>query len=77
MTFRLKSIERAPLSADLDGSLPTEAIHKGYGLTWWSPAVFEKDPVILYKHSWEVHRWDYIPSMTEVWDKIRELENQQ
>lgn len=76
MTFRLKSIERAPLSQPLDALLPTDAINKGYGLSWWSPAVFQKDPVILYKHYWEVYRWDYVPSMIEVWEKIEELEDQ-
>lgn len=73
--FRLISIEKAPLSASLDDVLPTEAINKGYGLSWWSPAAFGKDPVFLYKHGWEVYRWDYIPSMTEVWGKIKELEH--
>lgn len=74
MTFRLISIERVPLSQPLDDALPTEAINKGYGLSWWSPAAFEKDPVFLYKHGWEVYRWNYIPSMIEVWEKINELE---
>jgi len=72
--FRLKSIERAPLSEPLDNALPTDAINRGYGLSWWSPAAFKEDPVILYKHCWEVYRWDYVPSMMEVWEKIKELE---
>jgi len=72
--FRLRSIEKAPQSEPLDSFLPTEAIHKGYGMVWWSPEVFQKDPVILYKRSWEVYRWDYVPSMAEVWEKIKELE---
>lgn len=75
MTFRLISIEKAPHSQNLDGMLPFEAICKGYGLSWWSPAIFEKDPVFLYKQGHEVYRWDYVPSMTEVWEKIRELES--
>jgi len=54
--------------------LPTEAIGKGYGLSWWSPAAFGEDPVFLYKRGWDVYRWNYIPSMTEVWEKIKELE---
>jgi len=65
-----------PIDEALDRYLPTEAFNKGYRLTWWSPAVFVVDPVILYKHCWEVYRWQYIPSMGEVWDKIRELESQ-
>lgn len=71
------NIEKAPLSETLDSVLPTEAINKGYGLSWWSPRAFERDPVILYKHSHEVYRWDYIPSMTEVWEKITEIESEE
>jgi len=56
--------------------LPTSAVYKEYGLSWWSPAVFGRDPVILYKHKWEVYRWNYIPSMIEVWEKIEELEEE-
>ena len=72
--FRLVSIEKAPLSEALDSALPTEAVNKGYGLSWWIPAAFGKDPVFLYKHDREVYRWDYVPSMIEVWEKIKELE---
>ncbi len=72
--FRLIDIEKAPLSAPLDDMLPTEAIHEGYGLSWWSPSAFTGDPVILYKHEEEVYRWDYIPSTIEVWEKIQKLE---
>lgn len=74
MTFRLLSIEKAPLSEPLDNALSSEALYKGYGLSWWSPAVFEQDPVFLYRHNREVHHWNYIPSMIEVWEKIEELE---
>ncbi|GAJ01031.1 unnamed protein product, partial [marine sediment metagenome] len=42
--------------------------------SWWSPAVFGGDPVILYKDCWEVYRWWYLPSMIEVWEKIKEPE---
>jgi len=72
--FRLRSIEKAPLSIPLDDALPTEAINRGYGLSWWSPAAFEEDPIFLFKHNQEVYRWKYIPSMMEVWEKIKELE---
>jgi len=68
------SIEKPPVSEPLDSVLPTAAVNKGYGLSWWSRAVFGADPVILYKNRWEVYRWEYIPSMTEVWEKIGELE---
>jgi len=74
MTFRLRTIERLPVSEPLDNALPTDAINRGYGLSWWSPASFGVDPVILYKHDWEVYRWDYVPSMIEVWEKIKEIE---
>jgi len=69
-------MRRQPISEPLDRYLPTEALYKGYGLTWWSPAAFEVDPVILYKHNEEVYRWDYIPSMIEVWEKVKKLEKQ-
>jgi len=72
--FRLLSIEKAPYSVPLDDALPTEAVNKGYGLSWWSPAVFQRDPVFLYKHNWEVYRWDYIPSLTEVFEVCKQLE---
>lgn len=72
--FRLVPIEKVPLSVPLDNALPTEAIYKGYGLAWWSPAAFGKDPVFLYRHGWEVYHWNYVPSMTEVWEKIKEIE---
>jgi len=74
MTYRLKSIEKAPLSEPLDNALPTDAINKGYGLSWWSPAAFQSDSITLYKHNWEAYRWNYVPSMIEVWEKIEELE---
>ena len=72
--YRLKSIERAPLSEPLDNALPTEAVNKGYGLSWFNPEWYQTEPVILFKHNWEVYQWDYTPSIAEVWDKIRELE---
>lgn len=61
-------------SESLNRCLPTEALYKGYRLTWWSPDAFAIDPVILYKNDEEVYRWEYIPTMGEVWDKIRELD---
>lgn len=62
------------LSEVLDNILPTEALSKGYGLTWWHPSVFRVDPVILYLHGNEIYRWEYIPSLTEVWEKLKEIE---
>lgn len=61
-------------SEPLDRCLPTEAINKGYGLTWWAPDYYRADPVILTKRGEEVYRWEHIPTMGEVWDKIQELD---
>ena len=55
--------------------LPTWAVHAGYSLVWYSPRVFEVDPVILTRHSEEVYRWNYNPSMGEVWEKLEELKD--
>ena len=65
-------MRRLPDYEDLTRMLPTEAYNKGYTLTWWRPV--NVDPVILEHRGTEVYRWDYIPSMTEVWEKIKKLE---
>ena len=65
-------MRRLPDYEDLTSMLPTEAYHKGYSLTWWRPV--NVDPVILEHRGAEVYRWEYVPSMTEVWEKIKELE---
>ena len=69
--------KKTPLCASLDDMLPIQAIYEGYSLSWWSPAAFVIDPVILYKrndkHNEEVYRWNYIPNVIEVWEKIQEL----
>ena len=63
-------MRRLPEYEDLTRMLPTEAYHKGYILTWWRPW-----PAHILEHrGTEVYRWDYVPSMTEVWEKIKELE---
>jgi hypothetical protein len=67
-------MRRLPEYEDLTTMLPTEAYHKGYILTWWRPWPAQVDPVILEHWGAEVYRWDYIPSMAEVWEKIKELE---
>jgi hypothetical protein len=59
---------------DLTTMLSTEAYHKGYTLTWWRPQPARLDPVVLEHRGEELYRWDYIPSMIEVWEKIKELE---
>jgi len=49
---------------DLSQMLPTEAYQKGATLTWWRPIL--ADPVILELGGREIYRWDYTPSLTEV-----------
>lgn len=64
----------------LDRYLPTEALFKGYRLTWWASDIPTGDPVVLTKTGHpgtELYRWNYTPTMGEVWDKIQELESQQ
>ena len=66
---------RREMQEILDRFLPTEALLKGYHLTWWAPDIPSQDPVVLTKApQGEVYRWGYIPTMGKVWDKIRELE---
>lgn len=57
----------------LDRFLPFDAIRQGFGLDWWAPELFEKDPVILTRYNKEIYRWDYIPSLGEVFEKCREI----
>ena len=56
--------------------LPTEAYYKGMTLTWWAPEALgiPTDPVILRFRDRELYRWDYIPSLTEVFEVCKELE---
>jgi hypothetical protein len=61
-----------PDNEDLTTMVPTEAYYKGYTLTWLRPV--NVDPVILEHRGTEVYRWEYVPSMIEVWEKIKELE---
>lgn len=65
---------REKFSDPLDHMLPTEAVGKGYGLTWYNPAFEGRDPNILFHRNIEVYRWEYDPTMGEVWGKIKELE---
>lgn len=68
-------VKRTPAMEILNDSLPADAIQKGYGLVWWNPDMLKEDPVILYNRTREVFRWNYTPSLTEVREKIEELES--
>lgn len=56
--------------------LPTEAYHRGMALTWWHPEALQTptDPVILELRGRELYRWDYIPSLTEVFEICKQME---
>ena len=66
MAVRLEDYE------DLSHMLPTDAYHKGITLTWWRPVL--QDPVILELRGTELHRWNYTPSLAEVFEVCRQLE---
>jgi len=76
-TFHLTTIERLGKEL-LSHILPTDAIDKGYSLDSYDQKIFyyQKIFVVLTKCGWEVYRWEYIPSMTEVWEKIKEVEGE-
>jgi len=60
---------------DLSHMLPTDAFYKGMRLDWERPN-YNPDPVILSQIGHpgrELYRWDYIPSLTEVFEKCKEL----
>ena len=59
----------------LDHMLSADAFYKGYRLIWYKVSSVWADPIILSHHGFEVYRWEYDPSMGEVWDKIKELED--
>lgn len=61
---------------DLTRMLPIEAYYKGMSLTWWRPEALQisTDPIILELRGRELYRWDYIPSLTEVFEVCKELE---
>ena len=69
----LTNLERMQ-SQELGEMLPTDAVNKGYRLTWFNPRYLNRDPTILFLKGREVYEWNYDPTMGEVWDKIRELE---
>jgi hypothetical protein len=57
--------------SDCTDMLPIEAVNKGFTLEWVGGKV---DPVFLYdRRDRQVFRWDYVPSMGEVWEKIKKL----
>lgn len=65
----------APNEEDLTRMIPTEAYYKRYRLTWYNPRPMHgHDPTVLFFRGFEVYRWQYDPTMGEVWDKIQELE---
>uniref|UniRef100_A0A6M3LRK6 Uncharacterized protein n=1 Tax=viral metagenome TaxID=1070528 RepID=A0A6M3LRK6_9ZZZZ len=53
---------------DLSEFLPTDFINHGYSLKWFN---LGKDPTILYHNHSEVYRWEYIPTMGEVWEILK------
>ena len=58
---------------DLSRSLPTVATQQGYRLRWVEYD-YVRDPVILYDRNRRiVHEWQYIPSLTEVFEVCRDL----
>lgn len=69
--FHLVAVSR--IEEDLSRMLPTRAIDQGYCLRWIAPEEYKSDPVVLIRGGWEQFRWNYIPSMGEVWEKIEEL----
>jgi len=64
-----KKIQMEPL----DRFLTFDAIRKGFALTWWPPELYSADSVILTRHGQEVYRWEYAPSLGEVFEKCQEL----
>lgn len=69
----LTNFEMMP-EQNLDEFIPTDAFNKGYRLTWYNPIRMGHDPTILFLHGFEVFRWEYDPTMGEVWAKIKELD---
>ena len=59
---------------DLSHMLPTEGYQKGWRLTWLPPRT--ADPVVLEatrRPRGQLYRWDYIPSLAEVFEICQEL----
>lgn len=73
---KLRDIRRSVPYDDLTDMLPTQAYNKGMTLTWWQPEALQiaTDPVILELKGRELHRWDYTPSLAEVFEICRQLE---
>ena len=64
---------RPIVEENLSHMLPTSAYQKRWTLFWEPPAV-EADPIILRdSRSRELHRWDYTPSLAEVFEVCKEL----
>lgn len=65
---------RPIVEESLSHMLPTSVCQKGWTLYWESPLP-EADPIILRdSRSRELHRWDYTPSLTELFEVCKELE---
>ena len=69
----LINVERMSMQ-ELEHMLPTDTLNKGYSLIWYNPLRMKRDPTILYLHGREVYQWSHDPTMGEVWEKIREIE---
>ena len=70
------------IGEDISRFLPTDAYHKGFRLTWESPISWGGfyDPVILIRlgaPGEELYRWNYIPSLTEVFEVCKKLMEEQ
>lgn len=61
------------ISDDISHMLPTAAYDKGYSLTWEAPPQ-QVDPIDLTLRGRRLYQWDYIPSLTEVFEVCKQLE---
>jgi len=56
----------------IDDALPLEAVNQGWSLMWEYIVI---DPVYLIdRKGAELYRWDYIPSLTELFEVCASLE---
>lgn len=59
---------------DLSNMIPTEDFQRGIRLRWLPPPPFDPAPFVLIDNDGlELYRWDYVPNMGEVLDKLNEL----
>lgn len=65
---------RPIVEENLSHMLPTSAYQKRWTLFWEPPAV-EADPIILRgSRSGELYRWNYTPSLAELFEVCKQLE---